>query len=824
VIGNGSYRLRIGSTDGIAAPPIRTVLQNDPGGTGATASNALASIVDGQPIIITNDIAPLPAEGEIVLPGSETDPGHRLVNTISEQHVAGEDGNKTNIEIFNYNFRDIYGVDQFGEGVQNSITDQQVERAREVLQLYSHYLGVQFVETATEGFTIATGDVNGVAGAFGSDSATSGTGVTGTSTILTSNGTQEIDVVVLNGAVEWGENFGEDWFQGAFTQIGFFLGYGTAGDLPTANLFGGAIDLELGRPPEQVFPGPQDIVHGQFLFNPNSNDVDLYRLDITEPGKLTAETFAERGLGSSLDTVLRLFRQSGETFIPVAQNDNYFGADSLLDVTLPAGEYFIGVSSRGNEQYDARIQSGLGGTTQGQYELRVQFESSVGNSLTDVSGLQLDGDADGVEGGDYDFWFRAQQESNTIYVQKGGASTGAGTLASPFNNLRIAMDAAQPGDIVRLVANNVDADPTNDVPFEIGFDNLGTALEDGSADGILRVKQDVVLMIDAGTVFKLNNGAILVGSDSAVVDRSGSSIQVLGTPEQSVIFTSINDNTVGTDVDPLNLDANRGDWGGIEIRRDRDNGAGRLNYENDGIFLDHINFATIRYGGGVLQLDSARAVSPISLTDARPTITNNLITDNSDAALSATPNSFKETLFTESDSQVVAFSPDYRRVGPDIQGNTIVNNTINGVFIVDRSGAAKLELDVSARWDDTDIVHVVADAFSIAGNPGGVQRDANGLLVGSSAGSLRIDPGLVVKLDNGRIEVGLGATVIAEGTPENPVVFTSLNDDRFGAGGSFDTSDNAGLAVPAPGDWGGIMVRPTANASFDNAIFAFFSI
>ena len=54
------------------------------------------------------------------------------------------------------------------------------------------------------------------------------------------------------------------------------------------------------------------------------------------------------------------------------------------------------------------------------------------------------------------------------------------------------------------------------------------------------------------------------------------------------------------------------------------------------------------------------------------------------------------------------------------------------------------------------------------------------------AGSLVIDPGVVVKLNGSRIEAEIGATLIAEGTANDPVVFTSVEDDRYGAGGTFD--------------------------------------
>ena len=61
-----------------------------------------------------------------------------------------------------YNFRSDYGVDPEGHQLTNLISDEQKQRAREVFEIYGQKLGVQFVETLTQGFTIATGDLRAV--------------------------------------------------------------------------------------------------------------------------------------------------------------------------------------------------------------------------------------------------------------------------------------------------------------------------------------------------------------------------------------------------------------------------------------------------------------------------------------------------------------------------------------------------------------------------------------------------------------------------------------------------------------------------------------
>ncbi len=822
--GAGTYRLRIGDNATAPPPPQQIPVPTDPGATTSDAFTELGTLTT-QPLVVSDSITPQALGFALEYPGSEDDPGHRLV-TPFDTHVQFEDPNPGTIETIEYNFRSVYGRDSLGNPVINQITTAQKQRAREVFEIYSSYLGVQFVETTDAGLTVATGDVRPVLGRFSAGFGDGALGAAGQSTILVDGDPTSIDVAVMNSAEQWDTSFGETWFRQAMREIGHVLGFGETLDLPEGTMFGGDPRLTLGAGPEDVFPGTNDIVHGQYLYHSNSNDVDLYRFEVTENGTLTAETFAQRleGTSSSLDTVLRLFQDGPQGLTNVSQNDDYYGNDSFLQFELTPGTYYIGVSSTGNDAYSPFYESGAGGTSQGDYDLRMTFRSTSANSLADTTGRRLDGNADGREGGNYNFWFRAQDESNTIYVAKDTVGQGDGTLASPYSNLQFAMDSAQPGDIVRVLGNRTDADPTNDIPYQIGFNNLDQPLPDGAADGTLKIKRDVVVMIDGGALFKMRRGAILAGSDSSVVDRSGGSIQILGTPVSHVLFTSINDETVGVDVDPLSLAPRRGDWGGIRIRRDVDNAAGLTNYENEGIFLDYINHAEMRYGGGVLSLDSvSQAVNPISMIDARPTIDHNFLNFNADAAISATPNSFLETNFRSPDFQGIPFTPDYDRVGPDIHNNRLVDNTTNGLFVVDRSGlsSSNLTMTISGRWDDTDIVHVVADTLVVAGNPGGAVRELDGSITGREAGRLRVDPGVVVKLDGGRIEVGIGASLIAEGTASRSVVFTSLLDDRYGAGGTFDSNNDNMADVAHPEDWGGIMARATSIASLDHTLLAY---
>jgi hypothetical protein len=195
----------------------------------------------------------------------------------------------------------------------------------------------------------------------------------------------------------------------------------------------------------------------------------------------------------------------------------------------------------------------------------------------------------------------------------------------------------------------------------------------------------------------------------------------------SVYFTSWLDESIGFDTYAPTTTPSPGNWGGISLQRSVDAGAGRADLEDEGIFLRYVNHADIRYGGGTLVLDSIPTiVNSIQLLDTRATITDNVIRFGADAAMSALPNSFEETNFHEPRYQAEgAFTSDYSRVGPYLQRNRLVNNSLNGLFVrvntpVDGSSQT---LTVPGRFDDTDIVHLISDNLLIEGSPGGAFLD-----------------------------------------------------------------------------------------------------
>lgn len=972
VAGGGTFRLRVGSRTPVNSstnPPI--VLQvAEAGNTGSTTATALALgtfhssttiNVSGSVITTSPDVLPLD------FPGSVLEPGHRDIQ--DENHVGFDPATLVGLDIttlenfvdknpqittayYNFALDRHYGFNAANQPVFTSITPEQKRRVREIFDIYSKVLGIDFIESESAGMTVVVGDLFPLGGAI------SGGGILGIAQVGAKDGDGNLNgLTIMDGAQNWNNGFGASFFGTALHEIGHLIGIGHSYDLPQGTVMGSSPELASG-PSAFSFPGDHDIVHGLHLYRRDNRDVDMHSFVIPagQAGKLELEVIAERlSPSSNLDSHLSLFKQTSQGIELVAANSASFGQDAIISLELEVQNidvtYFVAITANGNHDFHPEVENtGSGGYSEGSYQIQVRFESVIPTgptsfSIQDVDGTPLDGNGDGTAGGNFNFWFRAMEPSQggdrvdprTIFVDK--SYTGAvssGTPSQPMKNLNFNSWPAnlrpQPGDIVRVAGPQEGLSPSSIPAYEFGRGGVGNQV---LADGLtLQVPRGVTLMVDAGNIFKLQGSQISTGSQTAGVDHSNSAFQVLGTPHTPVYFTSYRDESLGIDTNPITTSPSTGDWGGIHFRNKVDREQGRFGWERQGIFLDYVAGANIQYGGGqVTVLNPSPVVSPLMLTESRPTILNNLITLNADSAISADPNSFQETLFSTPRYQFAeSFAPDYLRVGPDIRGNRIVNNSINGLFVrtVTAPGEPLTTLDFSAKFDDRDIVHVISENLIIDNLPGGnvldqtgpnmslvtLQNVAGGNMTGAQVrykltatdrfgqsglasantqtitvgvgGAVRLNglpaavgdfvgrslwrstnggpyqlvaeldrstnsytdtgatlqgvlanaeavqnmrsrpnarleiaPGTIVKLSSSRIETSIGAQLIAEGTADRPIIFTSRSDDRFGTGGTFDTFNDSTTNPPGPGNWGGLVARHLSDISLHHVLVTF---
>ncbi len=299
--------------------------------------------------------------------------------------------------------------------------------------------------------------------------------------------------------------------------------------------------------------------------------------------------------------------------------------------------------------------------------------------------------------------------------------------------------------------------------------------------GNLRLEtRAAVLTLQPGLVVKFMRGATLSVTDGEL--RSGA------TTGEPVLLTSMNDDACSADQDTGcdtngdrgNSDPTPGDWEGVYIDED-----------SLGAFIRN---TVGRWGGndtnGLIQLNHANSTiedCEISRSEGAGIVVEQVATVIADNHLhhnqgdgikieaGTTPIlvTLRDNLIESNEKGAIAMDANVELV---LEGNNEANdNYRNGVTV---TGSSR----VTHRWraGPEELPYIIVDDVAVI-----------------DQSTLTIDPGVIIKMDFGRSFGTSRGTLVMEGTEEQPIVVTSINDDSIGG----DSNPQDGDVSPNAGNW-----------------------
>ncbi len=266
----------------------------------------------------------------------------------------------------------------------------------------------------------------------------------------------------------------------------------------------------------------------------------------------------------------------------------------------------------------------------------------------------------------------------------------------------------------------------------------------------LRIARDVTVTVEPGTVVKFRG--------SGFIEAIGT-IDAIGTATDPIVFTSVNDDTVGEDLTPgVDGVPQPGDWRSMIL----------LGGDST---LTHVD---VRYAGRLAGEDGITINETVAGTDGRSVSLSDV---------------------RVSDAQFDGI--DVVRGKPTLTNVTLVDN--GGVAINQAFAGEAIYDNVTATGNDGgDHVRLIGGTVTTdrVWDFGGLPAHLFGDVSVRQTGSLTIAPGSVIKVNNGFIQDN-GGTIIAEGTATAPIVFTSVTDDTVGG----DSNADGDATAPERGDW-----------------------
>ena len=282
------------------------------------------------------------------------------------------------------------------------------------------------------------------------------------------------------------------------------------------------------------------------------------------------------------------------------------------------------------------------------------------------------------------------------------------------------------------------------------------------------------LIVSAGATIDVTDGTVIKLDQGVYFDVHGS-ISVNGSPAEPVMFTSVNDDSVGLDLSGAGVGMPQaGDWESI--------------YVTNPVLAD-FDHVEVRYGGNASSPGSSSRTGAIDITDSltEPRVTLNHVT------------------VSDSDGRGVHF-----RSGKPSLTDVTVERAGQAAFL-QLTAASPIMQNLQAR--DSAINGVEIPAATLIGEAtwsfGGLAGYVSGDYFVRGDGSLTIDDAQVIKLATGRF-ISVSGQLHAESVGD-PIVFTSYRDDSH-----LGDTNGDGPSVATPGDWETLYLEQGSIANLTN--------